>query len=58
MIRRKKIVDYVSEVDRMFETFDKTHPKSDSQLAEMKKYERIYKLRDQELEQKNLEDTI
>ena len=45
---RQKIVGYVSEVDRMFETFDKTHAKSDSQLAEMKKYERIYQLRDHE----------
>lgn len=58
MIRRKKIVDYVSDVDRMLETFDKTHPKSDSQLAEMKKYERIYKLRDEESDKKTLEDII
>jgi hypothetical protein len=49
MIRRK-IVGYVSEIDRMLETFDKTHPKSESQLAEMKKYERIYQLRDKAVE--------
>lgn len=51
MIRRK-IVGYVSEIDRMIETFDKTHAPSESQLAEMKKYERIYQLRDKVTEVK------
>lgn len=49
MIRRK-IVGYVSEVDKMIEAFDKNHPKSDSQLAEIKKYQRIYQLRDKATE--------
>ncbi len=51
MIRRK-IVGYVSEIDKMLKTFNQTHPKSESQLAEIKKYERIYKLRDEAAEEK------
>ncbi len=56
MIRRK-IVGYVSEIDKMLTTFDQTHPKSESQLAEIKKYEKIYKLRD-EPEEKKKDDKI
>jgi hypothetical protein len=56
MIRRK-ITGYVSDVDRMLETFDKTHAKSESHLAEMKKYQRIYQLRDKASDAK-LEDKI
>jgi hypothetical protein len=54
---RHKIVGYVSELDKMIEQFDKQHPKSETQLAEMKKYERIYQLRDQSTE-KQPEDKI
>lgn len=49
---RQKIVGYVSNVDKMIEKFDKTHPKSESQLAEIKKYEKIYQLRDEATEKK------
>jgi len=51
MIRRK-IVGYVSEVDKMIESFNKTHQKSESQLAEISKYQRIYQLRDQVTDKK------
>jgi hypothetical protein len=37
---------YVSPVDIFQATFDQTHAKSDSQQAEIKKYQRIYTLRD------------
>lgn len=43
---RRKIVGYISDIDKMLQIFDKTHPKSASQLAEMKKYESIYAKRD------------
>ncbi len=56
MIRRK-IVGYVSEIDKMLTAFDQTYPKSESQLAEIQKYERIYKLRDEPIEKKK-EDQI
>lgn len=52
---RRKIVGYVSEVDKMIEQFDKTHPKSESQLAEIKKYEKIYQLRDHTTENKQID---
>jgi hypothetical protein len=54
---RRKITGYVSEVDNMIKIFDEAHPKSESQLAEIKKYERIYQLRDQSTEKKT-EDKI
>lgn len=39
---------YESEIDKFLAEFDKTHPKpSSSQAAEIKKYNRIYQLRDQ-----------
>ncbi len=47
---RRKIVGYVSDIDKMLQNFDKTHPKSASQLAEMKKYEKIYAKRDKAAE--------
>ena len=47
---RRKIVGYVSDIDKMLQNFDKTHPKSASQLAEMRKYETIYAKRDQPTE--------
>ncbi len=48
---RRKIVGFVSDIDKMLQSFDKTHPKSASQLAEMKKYEAIYAKRDKPAEQ-------
>ncbi len=38
--------NFVSEIDQFLAEFDATHPKSASQLAEIKKYEKIYQLRD------------
>ena len=37
---------YVSPYDRFLYEFDATHPKSESQLKEMKKHQRIALLRD------------
>jgi hypothetical protein len=37
---------YVSPYDRFFYEFDATHEKSASQVKEIKKYERIHRLRD------------
>lgn len=37
---------FVSEIDQFLTEFDKTHPKSASQLAEIKKYDRLDQLRD------------
>lgn len=42
----RKTVGYVSSVDQFSAQWDATHPKSASQLAEIKKYQRIYALRD------------
>lgn len=38
---------YVSPADEFLFTFDATHPKSLSQQKEVKKYQRIFKLRDE-----------
>ena len=40
---------YVSPIDKFYFKFDATHAKSDSQLKEIKKHERIARLRDQPL---------
>lgn len=45
MFRRKK-VGFVSEIDQMLTEFDQTHPKSASQIAEIKKHEKIANMRD------------
>lgn len=45
---------YVSPYDQLFYKFDATHPKSESQLKEIKKYKRIFALRDT---QEQTEDT-
>ena len=37
---------YVSPFDKFLFEFDATHPKSASQLIEIKKYQRIFALRD------------
>lgn len=46
MIHVKKTIGYVSEIDRLLAEFDRTHPPSAAQRAEIKKYNRIYQLRD------------
>ena len=53
MLFRKKMRTYVSEIDKFLAEFDATHPKSASQLAEIKKYQRIYSLRDTPLSDKD-----
>ena len=40
---------YVSPIDIKSAEFDANHPKSDSQLAEIKKYQRITRLRDKKI---------
>jgi hypothetical protein len=42
----KRNKSYVSPADRFQAEFDKTHPKSPSQQAEIKKYQKISQLRD------------
>lgn len=42
----KKVDGYISEIDQMLTKFDATHTPSASQLAEMRKYQRLNELRD------------
>lgn len=46
ILRAKRNKSYVSPIDLFQIEFDKTHPKSASQLAEIKKYQEIHKKRD------------
>jgi nitrate/nitrite-specific signal transduction histidine kinase len=43
---KKKIKNYISNIDIFLQEFDKKHPKSESQLAEIQKYQRVFALRD------------
>jgi|LakMenEpi05May12_1017382.scaffolds.fasta_scaffold53492_1 hypothetical protein len=43
---RKKFKNYISDIDVYIQEFDRKHPKSESQLAEIQKYQRIFTLRD------------
>lgn len=43
---RKKIRNYISDIDIFLQDFDRTHAKSESQLAEIQKYQRVFALRD------------
>ncbi len=44
---KRIITNFVSEIDELLMTFDQQHPeKSDSQLREIKKHERVARLRD------------
>ncbi len=45
-MRRKKIIDFVSAVDRYTAKLDGSLPLSESQKAEMQKYEDIRRRRD------------
>lgn len=45
-IFRRKTNDFVSQLDKFSEEWDATHPKTKTQLQEIKKYQRIYFLRD------------
>lgn len=43
---RRKFKNYVSDIDIFLREFNQKHPKSESQLAEIQKYQRIFALRD------------
>lgn len=43
---RKKTKNYISELDVFLHGYNKTHPKSEAQLAEIQKYQRVFALRD------------
>ena len=43
---RKKKVGFVSKIDQMLKAFDRTHPNSEAQAAEINKYQKIYEMRD------------
>ncbi len=43
---KKTLKKYVSPIDIALAKFDETHPLSDSQISEIKKYEQVYYLRD------------
>jgi hypothetical protein len=45
-MKRVKNMHYVSDLDKFSKEFDRTHPLSESQKAEIEKHQRIYKLRD------------
>lgn len=49
ILKPKKDKSYVSPIDRFQADFDKKHPKSASQKAEIEKYRRIILLRDKVL---------
>lgn len=46
---------YVSPYDKFLKKFDKNHDKTASQLREIKKYQRIFKLRDNPIKESELE---
>lgn len=43
---QKTLKSYVSDIDQKLESFDRSHPLSASQQAEIKKYAEIYERRD------------
>lgn len=43
---RKRLRNFISKIDQFQTEFAKTHPPSASQLAEIRKYKKIYQLRD------------
>lgn len=43
---RKKTKNYISNIDIFLQEFNRTHPKSEAQLAEIQKYQRVFALRD------------
>jgi hypothetical protein len=47
MFRKQRVEkNYISEIDKRMVKFDRTHSKTASQQAEIKKYQRIFRLRD------------
>lgn len=49
---------YVSDIDKRLKEFNNTQPKSAAQQAEIKKYQRIYQLRDNAIEETPVDDSI
>ena len=47
---------YVSPIQKHLAEFDRSHEKSESQQAEIKKYKHIYQLRDHAIVQKKKKD--
>lgn len=43
---------FISEIDKRLAEFDRTHDLSETQAAERKKYERIFKLRSEAIQSK------
>lgn len=43
---------FISEIDKRLAEFDRTHARSETQTAERKKYERIFKLRSEAIKPK------
>lgn len=43
---RRKIVGFVSEIDKFLNEFNKSHKNSPAQAAEISKYEKVYEQRD------------
>lgn len=46
MIQKKKLTNYVSDLDKFLTDFDKSHELSATQRKEKAKFKRIYQLRD------------
>lgn len=49
---------FISEIDKKMAKFDATHAHSPAQAAELKKYQRIHKLRDVPTDQSKKEDDL
>ena len=43
---QSKTIGYISEIDKFLTEFNRTHAYSASQKEEVKKHQRVYKLRD------------
>lgn len=53
---RKKRKNYISEIDIFLHGYNKTHPKTEAQLAEIQKYQRVFALRDTPIADNIVED--
>lgn len=53
----RPIDNYVSEIDKFLENFDRTHPEDPYALAEKIKYQRIAYMRDNKVE-KNIDSVL
>ena len=49
LLRFKVDKSFISKIDKRLAAFNRTHPKSAAQQAEIKKYDHIYALRDKPL---------